>query len=158
VSSIAPEIFDAALEYFLAPIGGFLADESVREIMINGIGQIFVEQNGALQKTDVVFTDTDQLMAAVKNIAQYVGVSIRADTNRFDARLPQGHRVHVVLPPVCRQGISVTIRKHTKSAFGLADLVRIGSINEESKTFLGVAMERGGCGRVTDRTRTCYFP
>ncbi|MDB4261612.1 ATPase, T2SS/T4P/T4SS family [bacterium] len=143
MSKISPEIFETALAFFLEPVGELMADESVREIMINGIGQIFVEQNGTLRKTDAAFSDPDQLMAAVKNIAQYVGVYVRPDTSRFDARLPQGHRVHVVLPPVCRQGISVTIRKHTKSAFGLADLVRIGSINEESKGFLGLAMARG---------------
>lgn len=141
MSAIPQEIFDSALEYFLAPIGELMADESVREIMINGIGQIFIEQGGELRKTSVTFADPDQLMAAVKNIAQYVGVYVRPDTSRFDARLPQGHRVHVVLPPVCRQGISVTIRKHTKSAFGLKELIKLGSINEESREFLEQAME-----------------
>jgi pilus assembly protein CpaF len=142
MSTIPQEIFDSALAYFLSPVGELMDDESVREIMINGIGQIFVEQNGTLKKTELTFSDHDQLMSAVRNIAQYVGQYIRPDTSRFDARLPQGHRVHVVLPPVCRQGISVTIRKHTKSSFGLADLIRIGSINDESRDFLADAMAR----------------
>jgi pilus assembly protein CpaF len=142
MSAIPREVFDSALRYFLEPIGELLKDESVREIMINGIDTIFVEQNGLVRKTDVVFSDEESLLAAVRNIAQYVGHYIRPGTARFDARLPQGHRVHVVLPPVCRQGISVTIRKHTKSAFGLADLVRIGSISEPSKEFLRACMER----------------
>jgi len=142
VSSIPQEIFGSALEYFLQPIGELLADESVREIMINGIGQIFIERKGAIERSEVVFEDDEQLMAAVRNIAQFAGHYIRPNTSRFDARLPQGHRVHVVLPPVCRQGISVTIRKHTKSAFGLDELVKLGSINEESKEFLRVCMER----------------
>ena len=142
MTTISREVFDSALRYFLEPINGLLGDESVREIMINGIEQVFVEQNGLVRKTDVVFSDEDRLLAAVKNIAQYVGHYVRPGTARFDARLPQGHRVHVVLPPICRQGISVTIRKHTKSAFGLADLVRIGSISEESMAFLRACMER----------------
>lgn len=142
MSGISQEVFDSALGYFLEPVGELMQDETVREIMINGIGQIFVEQDGFLQLTDLSFTDEDQLMAAVRNIAQFVGQYIRPDTSRFDARLPQGHRVHVVLPPVCRQGISVTIRKHTKSAFKLDDLVRIGSINEETREFLRLCMER----------------
>ena len=142
MTAIPQEIFNSALEYFLEPIDDLLKDESVREIMINGVGQIFVEQSGSLRKTDITFSDEDRLMAAVKNIAQFVGRYIRPDTGRFDARLPQGHRVHVVLPPICRQGISVTIRKHTKSAFGLDDLIRLGSINEQSKEFLRLCMDR----------------
>lgn len=142
MSAIPQEVFNSALEYFLQPIEGLLADESVREIMINGIGQIFIEKKGLLEKSNITFSDNDQLMAAVRNIAQYVGHYIRPGTARFDARLPQGHRVHVVLPPVCRQGISVTIRKHTKSAFGLDELVRLGSINEDAKEFLRTCMER----------------
>ena len=142
MNNISQEVFESALGYFLEPIGELMADESVREVMINGIGQIFVEQDGTVQLTDVTFASDDQLMAAVRNIAQFVGQYIRPDTSRFDARLPQGHRVHVVLPPVCRQGISVTIRKHTKSAFRLDDLIRIGSINEETREFLRQCMER----------------
>jgi pilus assembly protein CpaF len=142
MSTIPREVFDSALRYFLEPINELLADESVREIMINGIDQVFVEQKGVVRKTDVKFSDEERLLAAVKNIAQYVGHYIRPDTARFDARLPQGHRVHVVLPPVSRQGVSVTIRKHTKSAFGLADLVKIGSISEHSMGFLRACMER----------------
>lgn len=142
MSAIPQHIFDSALEYFLKPIGEFLADEDCREIMINGFDQIYIEYKGELKKTDVTFTDDDQLLAAVKNIAQFSGHYIRPNTGRFDARLPQGHRVHVVLPPICRQGISVTIRKHTKSAFGLSDLIRLGSINEESRDFLQVCMEK----------------
>lgn len=142
MSTIPQHIFDSALGYFLEPVGDLLKDESVREIMINGIDQVFIEKNGLLQQTSIRFDDEGRLLAAVRNIAQYVGHYVRPDTARFDARLPQGHRVHVVLPPVCRQGISITIRKHSKSAFGLEDLVRIGSITEESKAFLSVCMHR----------------
>jgi pilus assembly protein CpaF len=142
MNAIPQEIFESALDYFLQPISGLLADENVREIMINGIGQIFIENKGLLEKTDITFDDEDALMSAVKNIAQYAGHYIRPTTGRFDARLPAGHRVHVVLPPICRQGISVTIRKHTKSSFRLDDLVRLGSISEETKEFLRFCMEK----------------
>lgn len=142
MSTIPQEIFESALDYFLRPISDLMADEGVREVMINGIGQIFIENKGVLEKSDITFDDEDQLMSAVKNIAQFAGHYIRPDTGRFDARLPAGHRVHVVLPPICRQGISVTIRKHTKAAFGLDDLIRLGSINEESRDFMRSCMER----------------
>lgn len=142
MNTISEDVFNAALGYFLAPIGELMADESVREVMINGYDQIFIEQNGELKLSDYRFADPEQLMAAVRNIAQYVGVHLHDDVSRFDARLPAGHRVHVVLPPVSRVGISVTIRKHSKSSFGLEDLVKLGSISEESTEFLRLAMER----------------
>lgn len=142
MNTISEDVFNAALGYFLAPIGELMADESIREVMINGYDQIFIEQNGELKLSDYRFADPEQLMAAVRNIAQYVGVHLHDDVSRFDARLPAGHRVHVVLPPVSRVGISVTIRKHSKSSFGLEDLVKLGSISEESTEFLRLAMER----------------
>jgi pilus assembly protein CpaF len=142
VSGISEQVFQAAMGYFLAPVQTLMDDEAVREIMINGHEQIFVERGGQLERTELKFADPDQLLAAVRNIAQYVGVHLREDVSRFDARLPQGHRVHVVLPPVARAGISVTIRKHSKSSFGLDDLIKLGSISEESRDFLRLAMER----------------
>jgi len=142
VSGISEDVFQAALGYFLSPIEPLMKDESVREVMINGYDQIFIEQSGALQLTEFKFDDPEQLLAAVRNIAQYVGVHLREDVSRFDARLPQGHRVHVVLPPVSRVGVSVTIRKHSKSSFGLDDLIKLGAITEESRDFMQFAMER----------------
>jgi len=119
-----------------------MQDEAIREVMINGHDQVFIEESGELKRTDIRFDDPEQLHAAVRNIAQYVGVHLREDVSRFDARLPEGHRVHVVLPPVSRTGISVTIRKHTKSSFKLEDLIELGSISQESMGFLRSAMQR----------------
>ncbi|MFK7977173.1 MAG: CpaF family protein [Halioglobus sp.] len=142
MNTIPDDVFAASLGYFLAPIAELMSDESVREVMINGYDQIYVEQNGSLALSEYRFEDPEQLMAAVRNIAQFVGIHLHAEVSRFDARLPEGHRVHVVLPPVSRVGISITIRKHTKSSFGLDELVKLGSISEESTQFLQAAMER----------------
>ena len=130
------QIFTATLDYFLAPVAELMADESVREIMINGAHQIYIEKSGGLVLSDVTFGDEGRLMAAVQNLAQYVGVRIDETTARFDARLPQGHRVHVVMPPVSRVGMSITIRKHSKSSLTLADLVTSGSLTEEAVSLL----------------------
>ena len=139
---ISESVFEAALAFFLAPVGELMADESVREVMINGPDQVYVEENGELRLTDIRFEDEDQLHSAVRNIAQYVGVHLKDHVSRFDARLPAGHRVHVVLPPVSRQGVSVTIRKHSKSSFGLDQLVKLGALSEESTSFLRTAIEK----------------
>ena len=130
------QIYQTTLGYFLAPITALMEDESVREIMINGASDVWVEQGGGLKRSEVIFEDEAQLHAAVTNLAQYVGLRLEADTARFDARLPQGHRVHVVLPPVSRVGISITIRKHSKSSLALADLVASGSLSTEAEELL----------------------
>jgi len=133
---IPTEVFNKTLRYFLAPVADLLDDPAVREIMINGCDEIFVERGGGLEKTDVRFEDEDQLLSAVTNIAQYVGRFIRAEEPRFDARLPEGHRVHVVLPPLSRNGISVTIRKHFSKTFTLQDMIDNGTLTQEAADFL----------------------
>jgi pilus assembly protein CpaF len=143
VDAIDPRIFEISLGYFLRPVREHLADESVREIMINGHDEIFVERRGEIVRTDSAFRDPEQLMAAVRNIAQYVGRFVREEEPRFDARLPGGHRVHVVLPPISRGGVSVTIRKHSKSTLDLEEIIRLGSISREGADFLARCMRAG---------------
>lgn len=140
---IPTPVFRRTLEHFLAPVRDFLDDERVQEIMINGPDEIFVERDGRIEPTGARFADEEALHAAVVNIAQLAGRFVRAEEPRFDARLPDGHRVHVVMPPVSRCGISVTIRKHTTSTLTLEDLVRMGSLSVEARDFLADAMGRG---------------
>jgi len=126
----------ASLDFLLAPVGAFLEDASVSEIMINGAGDVRVEREGKIARTDARFGSEEQLLAAVRNIAQYVGKRIMPDTARFDARLPDGSRVHVVLPPASRQGICVAIRKFQKSRMTFESFVRMGSLTEEAREFI----------------------
>ena len=84
MEGISEQVFEAALGYFLAPIGELMQDEAVREVMINGHDQVFIEKGGQLQLSDFRFDDEEQLMAAVRNIAQYVGVQLREEVSRFE--------------------------------------------------------------------------
>lgn len=137
MKEISQDIYEATLGYFLRPIREFLDKSDVTEIMINGAGEIWIERWGSLEKTSACFDDDDHLLAAVTNIAQFAGRQIRAQEPRFDARLPEGHRVHVVLPPLCRNGISVTIRKHGKGSLSLEELIARGSLTREAADWLG---------------------
>jgi len=129
-------IFSASVEYFLRPIGPFLRDESVTEIMVNRHDQIYVERGGRLFKTDASFVSEDALLSAIHNVAQWVGR--RIDTNQpiLDARLPNGSRVHAVLPPGARGGTCLTIRKFKLGGMSLDDLIAYGSISPEGREFL----------------------
>ncbi len=129
-------IFAASVEYFLSPILPFLRDPTVTEVMVNGCDQIFVERGGKLFKTDARFASEDSLLSAVHNVAQWVGRRIDEQQPVLDARLPNGSRVHVILPPGCRNGTCLTIRKFKAGGMSLADLVNYGSLNEAASEFL----------------------
>ncbi|MDC0307785.1 ATPase, T2SS/T4P/T4SS family, partial [Planctomycetaceae bacterium] len=131
-------IFEASLDYFLAPIGEFLRDDDVTEIMVNGHQEIYVEKKGKLYETDAAFLSEDALQTAVHNIAQYVGREIDRERPIMDARLPDGSRVHAVIPPSARGGTYLTIRKFKRDIFGLEDYLRLGSLSEAAAEFLDI--------------------
>lgn len=129
-------IFEASLDYFLSPVGPFLRDETVTEIMVNGCDEIYVERRGRLEPTDARFPSEDALLSAVHNVAQYVGREIDEDRPILDARLPDGSRVHAIIPPSARRGTYLTIRKFQRDIYRLEDFIRLGSLSEEAKEFL----------------------
>ena len=82
--------------------------------MINSSYEIFAEGGGLVYKTDYKFQDEEALLAAMRAIAQSVGRVIDADNPRLDARLPDGSRIAVVIPPMAKAGTTVAIRKFSK--------------------------------------------
>ncbi len=130
------EIFETSVRYFLDPIVPLLDDDAVTEIMVNGFETIFVERQGKLQRTDARFASEDALRSAIHNIAQWVGRSIDPHRPVLDARLPNGSRVHAIIPPSARGGTYLTIRKFARETYTLDDFVRFESISPEAKEFL----------------------
>ena len=133
-------VFEDSVATFLSPIIGFLADDTVSEVMINGPKEIFVERRGLIEKTDAFFRDEQSLMAAVTNIAQFVGRSIDANHPVLDARLPDGSRICAVLPPCSRKGTTLSIRKFQKGSPSFVDLINRGSVTKEAARFLDVCI------------------
>jgi pilus assembly protein CpaF len=133
-------VFEASVRYFLEPIAELLDDESVTEIMINGPEHIYIERRGRLEFTGIQFPSEDALLSAVHNIAQWVGREITDERPVLDARLPNGSRVHVVIPPSARTGTYVTIRKFSREALTLDDLIRFGSLSEAAREFLEICI------------------
>lgn len=136
-------VFESAIKGFLEPVWEFLQDESVTEVMINGPDDIFVEKKGKIEKTEARFPDEDSLRAAVNNIAQSVGRRINDMEPRLDARLPNGYRIHAVIPPCARNGTTVAIRKFSTTQMSFKDLIQFGAISVEGAQFLDVAMRLG---------------
>lgn len=136
-------IFQSAIRQFLGPIVPFLEDNSISEILINGPDQIFIEKAGKLSLTTATFQSEDALRAAVNTIAQSVGRRISEEEPRLDARLPDGSRIAVVIPPCARNGTTVSIRKFTQNKISLKDYVKMGSLSVDAAQFLDVCMFLG---------------
>ncbi len=128
-----------SLKSFLSPIWKYITDEATSEIMINGPDEIYIEQKGEIRKIDNAFTE-DQLKAAVLNIAQYVGRRVTEEEPYLDARLPDGSRVAILLPPCSRKGIGVAIRKFSKEKLTIEKLLKFGSFTDEMALFLSAAV------------------
>jgi pilus assembly protein CpaF len=128
-----------SLRAFLGPVTELLDDPEVTEIMINGPEDVWIEKHGLLQRTDVTFTE-DGLLAAARNMAQYVGRTLNDEQPRLDARLPDGSRIHVLLPPMARCGTIVTIRKFHPGGLKVEDLIEYGSLTPEAARFLEVVV------------------
>ncbi|HRX78074.1 MAG: CpaF family protein [Planctomycetaceae bacterium] len=133
-------IFEASVGYFLSPIVHLLDDDSVTEIMVNRFDQVYIERAGQLYETEARFETEDALLSAVHNIAQWVGRKINQEHPILDARLPDGSRVHAIIPPGCRAGTCLTIRKFKLGGLSLEDLIQFGSLNEEAREFLEICV------------------
>ncbi|MDK1030729.1 MAG: ATPase, T2SS/T4P/T4SS family [Planctomycetia bacterium] len=133
-------IFEQTLRHFLEPIGQFLEDPEVVEIMCNGHNEIYIERRGALIKTDAHFESEERMIAAIRNILQYVGKRLSPDLPLQDARLPDGSRVHIAMPPCSRLGPCLTIRKFSRQAFDMDFLLQARTLTEISRDFLKVCV------------------
>jgi pilus assembly protein CpaF len=132
------DFFSAATTGFLKPIASLLEDEAISEIMVNGYNEIFAEKKGKIFKTKLAFEDEEQLMAAVRRIAQAVGKTVDEDHPILDGRLPDGSRVNAVLPPTARKGIYLSIRKFMHDALSIKQLVQFGALSVEMAKFLNL--------------------
>lgn len=136
-------VFSDAIANLLSPIGDLLDDENVSEVMINGCKEIFVEKKGLVYKVPNQFPNEDALISAMRAIAQSVGRVIDSDNPRLDARLPDGSRIHVVLPPMAKNGTTVAIRKFSKEKLTLNDLIAFGSLSKSAARFLDICIYLG---------------
>ena len=133
-------VFQASVQYFLEPIGPLLDDPTVSEIMVNRFDDVYIERGGRLEHADIQFANDDALLSAINNIAQWVGREIGEEHPVLDARLPDGSRVHAVIPPSARTGTYLTIRKFSREALTLDDLIQFGSLSEAAKEFLEICV------------------
>ena len=122
------------------PIEPFLNDEGVSEVMVNGLGLIYVERNGKLVRTTSNFLTEAHLRQVIERIVSKVGRRIDESSPMVDARLPDGSRVNAVIPPLAVDGPSLTIRKFSKEALTVSDLISFGTLSPISVDFLSACV------------------
>ena len=123
----------------LGPLEPLIADETVTDIMVNGPKQVYVERRGKLELTDVQFRDDQHLMNVATKIVTRVGRRIDEARPLVDARLPDGSRVNIIIPPLALDGASISIRKFSKKSITLDTMAAGGSISPAMATVLKIA-------------------
>ncbi len=123
----------------LGPIEPLLADATINDILVNGPEQVYVERRGRLQLTDVRFRDNAHLVNVAQRIAASVGRRVDETSPLCDARLADGSRVNIVLPPLAIDGASVSIRKFAQQKIGLPQMVEGGSLSAAMARLLEIA-------------------
>ena len=123
----------------LGPLEPLLADEAVTDIMVNGPRQIYVERKGKLTLTGARFRDNAHVMAVAGRIVSQVGRRVDESSPLVDARLADGSRVNIIIPPLAIDGPSISIRKFSKRRIDLDLMARQGNLSPEMATVLKIA-------------------
>ena len=123
----------------LGPLEKLLNDERITDIMVNGPDQVYVERGGKLELTQVRFRDNAHVFSVASRIASAVGRRIDESQPMVDARLADGSRVNIAVPPLAIDGPTITIRKFPSSPVKLQSLVEGGSLSDQMSRFLGLA-------------------
>tara|TARA_R110000824_G_scaffold118960_14_gene272268 strand:+ start:401918 stop:403339 length:1422 start_codon:yes stop_codon:yes gene_type:complete len=120
------------------PLEPLLARDDIADIMVNGADRTFIEVNGKVELTNVRFRDNSQLMNICQRIVSQVGRRVDESSPICDARLPDGSRVNVIVPPLAIDGPALTIRKFRREKLTMDNLVEWGSISQEGAEVLSI--------------------
>ncbi|HMQ93587.1 MAG TPA: CpaF family protein [Amaricoccus sp.] len=123
----------------LGPLEPLLADETVTDIMVNGPHQVYVERKGKLELTDVQFRDDPHVIHVATRIVTEVGRRVDESVPLVDARLKDGSRVNIIIPPLAIDGPTIAIRKFSKKEITLDVMARQGNISPDMATVLKIA-------------------
>lgn len=124
----------------LGPLEELLADASITEIMVNGPHEIFVERQGVIEECPVQFVDDQHVRRVIERIVAPLGRRVNESSPMVDARLPDGSRVNIVIPPIALNGPTITIRKFSQTPLTSYDLVHMGACPLEVMEFLRICV------------------
>lgn len=138
-ANVVSELRDEMLG--LGPIESLLRDPSVTEIMVNGPKKVFAERMGKVKLTDVRFHDDAHVMNIIERILSPIGRHIDESTPLVDARLKDGSRVNIIIPPLALCGPCITIRKFAEKALSVENLISFGTLNRKMADFIKACIQ-----------------
>lgn len=136
--ALCRDVLDEAVG--LGPLEPLLAAPGVTEIMVNRYDEIYIEREGRLWRHAGAFTSEQSVRWVIERIVTPLGRRIDESSPMVDARLPDGSRVHAIIPPVALKGASLTIRKFPQRRPGMPDLLAAGSLSEAMARFLALCV------------------
>jgi len=136
---IISEIIDETIGF--GPINPLIHDPGISEIMVNGPDQVYIEKKGKLVRSNVSFKDEQHVMRVIEKIVAPLGRRIDESSPMVDARLPNGSRVNVIIPPLALEGPTITIRKFSERPFTVKDLINFGTLTPNVAMFLKACVE-----------------
>jgi pilus assembly protein CpaF len=125
----------------LGPLEPLLQDETLTEIMVNGAESIYIEREGKISKTSYNFESDEHVMRIIDRIVAPLGRRVDESQPYVDARLPDGSRVNVIIPPLAIQGPIITIRLFSKVPYSMEDLIGFGTLTPEIAEFLEICVK-----------------
>jgi len=134
IRALACELADEL--FGLGPLESLLRDPDISEIMVNGPDQVFVEREGLIEPVELSLGSDERVVALVRRAIGPLNLRLDETSPMVDARLPDGSRLNAVIPPLCLNGATVTIRKFRTRPFELDELVRNGTIAQRTASFL----------------------
>ncbi|MBN2169670.1 MAG: CpaF family protein [Actinobacteria bacterium] len=140
IESLANELRDEIFGF--GPLEGLLRDPDISEIMVNGHSEIYVEKEGRIEKSTVTFEADSQLLETIRRIINPLNLRIDDMSPMVDARLPDGSRLNSIIPPLCLNGPSMTIRKFRTVPFSVTNLLDNETMTIEMASFLREAVQR----------------
>jgi len=134
-SAVLDEVFG------FGPIEPLLRDKKITDIFINAPDAVYIEARGRVQKTNTKFLNNEHIFRLIHRVASKTGRHLDLGSPYFDAQLPDGSRIHAIIPPLAIDGIKVSIRKYSFEKLDLFSLVEGGSLNESMAKFLQIAVK-----------------
>ncbi len=125
----------------LGPLSPLMTDSTVSDILVNGPHNIYIERHGLLELTEINFHDNSHLMLTIERILSRVGRRVDEASPMADARLADGSRVNVIIPPLALNGPVMSIRRFMRNILDVRELVGHGALSHEAAEFLKLAVE-----------------
>ncbi len=143
VGAVRDELVEAVADEVLGlgPIEMLVKDPDVSEIMVNDADQVFYEKEGRLYLSSARFRDHDHIMRIVERIVAPLGRRVDESSPMVDARLPDGSRVNVIIPPVAPKSPTITIRKFRADKMTIEDLIATGTLTRELAEFFRACVQ-----------------